>query len=97
MLVARRKVLTALSGMGSGLRLEASRRIIYKDHHIEVSVQAAGDSKGWVPDILVSYSDHGKGVLNSLRMDQTFASPDKAEQAEIAFAQKWIDDGKPGP
>ena len=77
--------------------LQLEGRSPYKDHHIEVSVQAAGDSKGWAPDILVSYSDHGKGVLNSLRMDQTFASPDKAEQAGIAFAQKWIDDGKPGP
>jgi hypothetical protein len=68
----------------------------YKDHHIEVSVCAAG-SNGWMPDIFVSYSEHSKGVLKSLRMDQTFATPHEAEQAGLAFAQKWIDDGKPDP
>ena len=60
----------------------------YKDHHIEVSVRAADDSNGWMPDILLSYSEHGKGVLKSLRMDQRFATPDEAEKAGIEFAQK---------
>jgi hypothetical protein len=30
-------------------------------------------------------------------MDQTFATPNEAEKAGVEFAQKWIDDGKPGP
>ena len=68
----------------------------YKDHQIEVSVRGVDDPKGWSPDIFVSYSEHGKGVLISLRMDQTFASPNEAEKAGMKFAQKkWIDDGKP--
>jgi hypothetical protein len=68
----------------------------YKDHHVEVSIRAVSDSKaGWVPDIFVTYSEHGKNVLKTLRMDQTFASPDEAEKAGIEFAKKWIDDGKP--
>jgi hypothetical protein len=68
----------------------------YKDHRIEVSVRAVGDSKvGWTPDIFVSYSQHGKSVLTILRMDQTFTTPNEAENAGIEFAQKWIDDGKP--
>jgi hypothetical protein len=67
----------------------------YKGHHIEVSLQAVDDPKGWSPDIFVSYSEHGKSVLKQLRMDQTFATPKEAEKAGIEFAQKWIDDGKP--
>jgi hypothetical protein len=47
------------------------------------------------PDIFVSYSEHGKSVLKCPRMDQTFATPDEAEQAGVEYAKKWIDDGKP--
>jgi hypothetical protein len=67
----------------------------YKEHHIEVSVRPASDAKGWQPDIFVSYSEHGKSVLKSLRMDQTFSTPGEADKAGMEFAQKWIDDGKP--
>jgi hypothetical protein len=67
----------------------------YKDHHIEVSLHVIGDPKGWNPDIFVSYSEDGKSVLKTLRMNQTFANPNEAEEAAIRFAQRWIDDGKP--
>ena len=68
----------------------------YKDHHIEVSVRAVGDHPVcWKPDIFVSYSEHGKTMLKSPQLDQTFASPNEAEKAGIEFVQKWIDDGKP--
>jgi hypothetical protein len=67
----------------------------YKDHRIEVSVRAVNDSTGWQPDIFVSYIEHSKGVLKTLRMDQTFAVPNEAEKAGVEFAKKWIDGGKP--
>jgi hypothetical protein len=68
----------------------------YKDHRIEVSVHAVGDPKaGWVSEIFVTYSEHGKNVLVTRRMNQTFATPDEAETAGIEFAKKWIDNGKP--
>jgi hypothetical protein len=67
----------------------------YKDHHIEVSLHVIGDPKGWNPDIFVSYSEDGKSVLKTLRMDRTFATPNEAETAGIELAQKWIDEGKP--
>jgi hypothetical protein len=67
----------------------------YKHHHIEVSVCAVDDPKGWRPDIFVSYSEHDKAVLKCPRMDQTFATPNLADKAGIEFTQKWIDDGKP--
>lgn len=50
---------------------------------------------GWMPDVYVTYSEKGKNVRKSLRMDQTFPTPDEAEQAGLEYAKKWIDDGKP--
>jgi hypothetical protein len=50
----------------------------YKNHPIEVS--ASVFSGGWMPDVFVTYSENGKNVLMSLRMDQTFPTPKKAEQ-----------------
>jgi hypothetical protein len=75
-------------------KIEA-RAMNYKKHRIEVSVLAAENPKGWRPDIFVTYSEHGKGVLHCPRLAKTFATPDEAEKAGIEFAQKWIDDGKP--
>ena len=69
----------------------------YKNHQIEVSVRLVTVGSGWTPDVFVTYSENGKNVLESLRMDQTFASPDKAEQAGVEYAKKWIDDEKPHP
>jgi len=66
----------------------------YKNHQIEVSVQCDPDSSGWMTDVFVTYHEHGKSVLESLRVDQTFATPDEAEQAGVEYAKKWIDDGK---
>jgi hypothetical protein len=67
----------------------------YKNHQIEVSVRCVSDGSGWIPDVFVTYSENGKNVLKSLRMDQTFATLDEAEQAGVKYAKKWIDDGKP--
>jgi hypothetical protein len=62
----------------------------YKDHQIEVSFRAVDDPKGWTPDIFVSYSEHGKSLLQCPRINQTFATRAEAEKAGIEFAQKWI-------
>ena len=67
----------------------------YKNHRIEVSVRSVSDGSGWMPDVVVTYSENGKSKLTSLRMDQTFATPNEAEQGGIEYAKKWIDDGKP--
>ena len=64
----------------------------YKNHHIEVSVQCDPDSSGWMADVFVTYHEHGKSVLESLRMNQTFATPNEAEQGGVEYAKKWIDD-----
>jgi hypothetical protein len=63
----------------------------YKNHHIELSVQCDPDSSGWMTDVFITYSENGKNVLESLRMDQTFATPNEAE-AGVEYAKKWIDD-----
>jgi hypothetical protein len=80
--------------IGEGRKLWAMN---YKDHQIEVSVQCDPDGNGWMTDVFVTYHEHGKNVLESRRMDQTFATPDEAEQAGVEYARKWIDDRKPPP
>jgi hypothetical protein len=87
-------------GLDSTSRMVAAktrnaREMVYKNHQIEVSVRSASKGSGWDADVYVTYSENGKNVLKSLRMDQTFATPDKAEQAGVEYAKKWIDDGKP--
>ena len=67
----------------------------YKSHHIEVSVRSVTYGSGWMADVFVTYNENGKNVLKSIRMDQTFATPDEAEQAGVEYAKKWIDDVKP--
>jgi hypothetical protein len=67
----------------------------YKNHQIEVSVSFASKGSGWMPEVFVTYSEKGKNVLISRRIDQTFATSDEAEQAGVEYAKKWIDDGKP--
>jgi hypothetical protein len=64
----------------------------YKNHQIEVSVQCVHDGSGWMTDVFVTYHEHGKTVLESHRMHQTFATPAEAEQAGVEYAKKWIDD-----
>jgi hypothetical protein len=67
----------------------------YKNHQIEVSVRSAGAGIGWDADVFVTYSESGKNMIISRRIDQTFATSDEAEQAGVEYAKKWIDDGKP--
>jgi hypothetical protein len=98
MLVARRKSgfsLTAAKGKDDiGIR-QKLRAMNYKDHQIEVSASFPSKGSGWMPEVFVTYSEKGRNVLKSLRIDQTFATPDEAEQAGVEYAKKWIDDGKP--
>jgi len=49
-------------------------------------------SDDWMPNVVVTYNENGKNALENLRMDQTFATPNEAEQAGLVYAKKWIDD-----
>jgi hypothetical protein len=62
--------------------------MVYKNHQIEVSVRSASKGSGWDADVYVTYSENGKNVLKSLRMDQTFATLDEAEQAGGQICEK---------
>jgi len=37
-------------------------------------------SDDWMPDVVVTYNENGKNVLENLRMDWTFATSNEAEQ-----------------
>jgi hypothetical protein len=62
----------------------------YNGRQIKVSVR--GVSRGWIPDVYVTYTERGKSVLESVPVDQIFAAPNEAEKAGIEYAKKWIDD-----
>jgi hypothetical protein len=65
-----------------------TREIDYKHHRIDVTVRSVNDGSVWKPDVYVIYSEDGKSVLRSLRIDQTFASPDEAEQTGGRLCEK---------
>lgn len=45
----------------------------YNDHQIEVSVRLV--SGGWIPDVVITYNENGKNMLETLPMNQPFAIP----------------------
>ena len=65
----------------------------YKGHGIHSTASFLPD--GWKPHLYVAFSDGGHTILKNFTMDWAFATSEKAEQAGLSFAQKWIDDGKP--
>jgi hypothetical protein len=68
---------------------------IYKGHSIHPTVWHVADRGGWKPHVFVIYSDGDQEIVKNFTIDRIFPTSEEAEQAGSAFAQKWIDDGKP--
>ena len=68
----------------------------YKNHQLEVSIQLNSQGSGWTAEVFITYFENGKNVVQTLRMDQTFTSPDLAVQSGVEYAKKWIDDRTSG-
>ena len=49
---------------------------------------------GWSP-LYVAFIEAGQNIVKNFTIDRTFATSEKAEQAGLSFALKWIDDGRP--
>ena len=64
-----------------------------KGHGIHSTASFVPD--GWKPHLYVAFSEGGQNILKNFTIDRTFATSDKAEQAGLSFALKWIDDGRP--
>jgi hypothetical protein len=65
----------------------------YKGHGIHSTASFLPD--GWKPHLYVAFSEGGHNILKNFTIDRIFATSEKAEQAGLSFAQKWIDDGRP--
>jgi hypothetical protein len=78
----------------SKVRNEDSKmREDYKGHAIHSTASFLPD--GWKPHVYIAFNDGGLDFLKNFTIDRTFATSEKAEQAGLSFAQKWIDDGRP--
>ena len=62
----------------------------YKGHDIHSTASFLPD--GWKPHLYVAFSEGGHNILKNFTIDRIFATSEKAEQAGLSFAQKWIDD-----
>jgi hypothetical protein len=62
---------------------------LYKDHRIEVSVGLDGDA--WMVSLFIYYRQGPQNVLVTFPVDQEFKTHDKAMEAGLAAAKKWID------
>jgi hypothetical protein len=60
----------------------------YKDHRIEISVWLDGDS--WFVS-LFSYHEEATNILVTFSLNEEFTTYDRAVEAGVAAAQKWID------
>jgi len=65
----------------------------YKGHGIHHTASFVPD--GWKPHLRVVYSEGGQHILKNITIDRVFSTCDEAEQAGLAYAHRWIDDGKP--
>ena len=65
----------------------------YKGHGIHSTSSFLPD--GWKPHLYVAFSEGGQNILKNFTIDRPFATSEKAEQAGLSFARKWIDNGRP--
>ena len=68
----------------------------YKGHHIQsVPRHLLPDSDRWVAQVLINWTDGTRKEFRRFDVKRGFTTQGEAEQAGLAFARKWIDDGKP--
>jgi hypothetical protein len=68
----------------------------YKGHHIQsVPRHLLPDSDRWTAQVLVNWTDGRHEQSRRFDVKRGFATQEEAEEAGLAFAKKWIDDGKP--
>jgi hypothetical protein len=66
----------------------------YKNHTILATVTKEGER--WHGRVAVEWSEGGDAPrVQPFTITETFSSEGEAESWLVAFAKKWIDDGKP--
>jgi hypothetical protein len=68
----------------------------YKLHLITSTAQLNPETKRSKPKVsILCPSERGTHLMKRVLFKQSFDTPEEAEREGVAFAQKWIDDGKP--
>jgi len=62
----------------------------YKNHNIEVSVRLNGES--WFVNVFIYYHKEATNMLVTFAVNE-FTTYDKAVEAGLAAARRWIDEG----
>lgn len=69
----------------------------YKGHHLKSTARYLPDSNRWSAHVVINWTAGARKESRQLDVKRGFATEEDAEQAGLAFAKKWIDDGKPKP
>jgi hypothetical protein len=68
----------------------------YKLHLITSTAQLDPKTRRSNPKVsILCPSEQGKQLMKRVLLKKSFETPEEAEREGVAFAQKWIDDGKP--
>jgi hypothetical protein len=68
----------------------------YKGHHIQsVPRHLLPDSNRWTAHVVINWTVRSREQFREFDVKRGFATQEEAEREGLAFAKKWIDDGKP--
>jgi hypothetical protein len=69
----------------------------YKGHHIVALAWHNPD--GWKPHLDIAWSESDKTPITHrpFTIKKRYATEKEAQEAGLAYAKKWIDEGKPDP
>ena len=67
----------------------------YKGHHITVNVNPVPGTQEWEAKLLIDSSEESRELFQDVTLGKHFATQPEAAGERLAFAKKWIDDGKP--
>lgn len=67
----------------------------YKGHDITASAWQITDTQRWQPKLAIIWREGSNEAIKYPVITKYFSTRVEAEREGLAFAKKWIDDGKP--
>ena len=68
---------------------------IYKGHNITALAWQVTDTHEWQPKLMVIWNEAGKEYIKYPNFGRFFPASREAQEYALAFAKRWIDEGKP--
>jgi hypothetical protein len=66
----------------------------YKGHNIAASAWQLADTQEWQPKLTIMWTEGVRKLMIYPQITKYFPTQIEAEREGLAFAKKWIDDGK---